>query len=100
MRYTYRLTTDSDGITATCVEMSVSALGPTTDAAVVALRDAIFERLTRVEAVAPPDSVPVPSIQLVEARDAAPDREGDAPPEPQGPGDSPAADRVSPVRAG
>jgi hypothetical protein len=84
MTYTYRITTDSEGITATCKEMSVSATGATPDAAVAALRDAICERLTHVEAVAPPDSVAVPSVRLVPA--------GDPSPEPQGPGDSPAAE--------
>jgi hypothetical protein len=91
MKYTYRLTSDTDGITATCVEMSASATGRTPAEAVATLRNAIYERLTHVEAVAPPDSVPVPSIELVPARDAAP--------EPQGPGDTPAADRVSPSRS-
>jgi hypothetical protein len=90
MKYTYRITNDTEGITATCVEMSVSASGSTAAAALAALRDAICERLTHVEAVAPPDPVPVPSIELVPARDSMP--------EPQGPGDSPAADRVAPGR--
>ena len=91
MKYTYSLTSDSDGITATCAEMSVSATGATHGEAVTALRDAICERLTHVEAVAPPDSVPVPSIELVPAREASA--------EPQGPGDAPAADRVAPDRS-
>jgi len=86
MTYTYRISTDSEGITATCQEMSVSATGPTADAAVVALRAAICERLTHIEAVAPPDSVPVPSVRLIPAGDPSPD------PAPQGPGDSPAAE--------
>ena len=86
MKYTYRLTRDAEGFTATCVEMSVSTLGPTPAAAVSALRQAICELLTHVEAVAPPTSVPVPSIELEPARDSEPQQ-------PQGPGDSPAADR-------
>jgi hypothetical protein len=92
MTYTYRISTDSEGITATCVEMSASATGRTEAEAVAALRDAICERLTHIEAVAPPDTVPIPSIQLVPARDPSP--------EPQGPGDAPAADRVSSERSG
>jgi len=88
MTYTYRISTDSEGITATCQEMSVSATGSTADAAVVALRAAICERLTHIEAVAPPDSVPVPSVKLIPAGDPSPDPA----PQPQGPGDSPAAE--------
>jgi hypothetical protein len=68
--------------------MSVSATGSTALAALAALRQGICERLTHIEAVAPPDSVPVPSIELEPAPDPTP--------EPQGPGDSPAADRVPP----
>jgi hypothetical protein len=86
MKYTYRLMTDPEGFAATCMEMSVTALGSTPMAAVSALRQSICERLTHIEAVAPPDSVPVPSITLEPALDP--------PAEPQGPGDSPAADRV------
>jgi hypothetical protein len=85
MKYTYRLTSDTDGVTATCVEMDASATAPTQAAAVAALRDAIYERLTRIEAVAPPTSVAVPSIVLEPARDSRP--------EPQGPGDPPADER-------
>jgi hypothetical protein len=89
MTYTYRLTSDAEGITATCVEMPVSVLGPNEASAIAALQTAICEHLTHVEAVAPPTSVPVPSVKLVPAH-AAPE---ESPPEPQGPGDSPAAER-------
>ena len=91
MKYTYSIISDTDGFTATCAEMSASATGPTPAAALEALREAICERLTHVEAVAPPDSVPVPSVELVPAREP--------PREPQGPGDSPAADHVAPGRS-
>jgi hypothetical protein len=84
MKYTYRLTSDADGVTATCVEMDASATAPTETGAVAALRDAIYERLTHVEAVAPPTSVAVPSIVLEPARDSRPDLHG--------PGDPPADD--------
>ena len=87
MKYTYRLATDADGVAATCVEMDVSASGATAAEAIAALRDAICERLTRVEAVAPPSSVSVPDIELEAARDSRP--------EPQGPGDPPAGDAPS-----
>jgi hypothetical protein len=90
MTYTYRLTNDSEGVTATCAEMSASATGATSTEAVAALRDAICERLTHVEAVAPPDSVPVPSFELVLARESSFESSSD----PQGPGDSPAAERA------
>ena len=86
MRYTYQLVEENDGVTAICVEMPVSATGSTKTAAIVALRAAICDRLTHVEAVAPPSSVPVPSIQLEPAEEPAS--------EPQGPGDSPAAERT------
>jgi hypothetical protein len=84
MRYTYRLGEDPEGIVATCVELPVSVLAPTESEALAALHRAICEHLTHVEAVAPPTSVPVPSVQLAPA--------SKEPPEPQGPGDSPAAE--------
>jgi hypothetical protein len=84
MKYTYRFGEDPEGIVATCVELPVSVLAPTESEALVALHRAICEHLTHVEAVAPPTSVPVPSVQLAPA--------SNEPPEPQGPGDSPAAE--------
>ena len=86
MKYTYRLSSAAEGFVARCLEIPVSALGATEDAAVAALRQAVFERFAHVEAVAPPTSTPRPSIELEEAQDPTP--------EPQGPGDSPAAERV------
>jgi hypothetical protein len=86
MKYTYRLVKDTDGVTATCSEMPVSATGANETAAIAALRAAIYDHLTHVEAIAPPASVPVPSIQLAPAEDPTP--------EPQGPGDAPAAERT------
>lgn len=86
MKYTYRLTKDSEGVTARCREMPVSVTGASETAAIAALRAAIYDHLTHVEAVAPPSSVPVPSIQLEPAEEPIP--------EPQGPGDSPAAERT------
>ncbi|MET0594037.1 MAG: hypothetical protein ABW133_15160 [Polyangiaceae bacterium] len=84
MKYTYRIGEDPEGVFATCVELPVSVVAPTEEEAVATLYRAICEHLTHVEAVAPPTSVPVPSVQLVLA--------GQEPPEPQGPGDSPAAE--------
>ena len=86
MKYTYRLVSDSEGVTATCSEMPVSATGADETAAIAALHAAIYDHLTHVEAVAPPSSVPAPSIQLEPAADPIP--------QPQGPGDSPAAERT------
>jgi len=86
MKYTYRLVEDDNDVTATCSEMPVSATGANESAAVAALRAAILEHLTHIEAVAPPSFVPVPSIQLEPAEER--------PPEPQGPGDTPAAERT------
>ena len=84
--YTYRLTSAPEGFLARCTEMPISALGPTEEAAVAALRQAICEHLGHVEAVAPPSAPPTPSIDLRRAEDKAP--------EPQGPGDSPAAEHL------
>ena len=86
MKYTYRLVKDGDDVTAMCSEMSVSATGANETAAIAALRAAIHDQLTHIEAVAPPSFVPVPSIQLEPAEER--------PPEPQGPGDAPAAERT------
>jgi hypothetical protein len=109
MKYTYRLTSDSDGITASCVEMSALATGTTSAEAVAALRDAICERLTHVEAVAPPEPGPAPSIELVPAREPGHDPQDPSDPraprdaqdrrDPQGPGDSPAAEHTGTVRS-
>lgn len=84
MRYTYRIGKDPEGIVATCQELPVSVLAPTESEALADLHRAICEHLTHIEAVAPPTSVPVPSVQLAPA--------GNETPEPQGPGDSPAAE--------
>lgn len=91
MTYTYRVTKDAEGLTAACVEMPVSVTSSTEREAIAALHAAIVEHLTRVEAVAPPSMVAVPSVRLVPAQDV---RAEDAPTEPQGPGDSPAAENV------
>jgi hypothetical protein len=84
MTYTYRLTKDTDGVTATCSEMPVAVTAASDAAAITALHTAICDHLTHVEAVAPPSSVAVPSVRLVPVEDA--------PRDPQGPGDSPAAE--------
>ena len=84
MKYTYRLGEDPEGVFATCVELPVSVVAPTEEEALAALHRAICEHLTHNEAVAPTTSVPVPSVQLAPA--------AKEPPEPQGPGDSPAAE--------
>ena len=84
MTYTYRLTKDTDGVTATCSEMPVAVTAATEAAAITELQAAICEHLTHVEAVAPPSSVAVPSIRLVPVQEESRD--------PQGPGDSPAAE--------
>ena len=84
MKYTYRLTNDSEGFTATCVEMDVSAAAPTQAGAITALREGIYERLTHVEAVAPPAAVPGPSIELEPARDSQPESQGRRSPRDEG----------------
>jgi hypothetical protein len=84
MKYTYRIGEDPEGVFATCVELPVSVVAATEAEAVAMLHRAICDHLTHVEAVAPPTFVSVPSVELAPA--------GKEPPEPQGPGDSPAAE--------
>jgi hypothetical protein len=82
---TYRVTQDDDGYVAKCEELPVESSGSSHEGALEALRKAITQHLGSVEAVAPPSHLPPPP--RFELRPA---REDDV--EPQGPGDSPAAD--------
>lgn len=85
MTFTYRIEPSGSGFCARCEELTVEAMGATPDGALEALRVALAERMATVEAIAPPESVTPVSIVLVLA---APHSV-----EPQGPGDSPAAER-------
>jgi hypothetical protein len=92
-KLTYELTETPDGYLARCVESSIEAMGSTPRQALTALKEAIEQSLLSVEAVAPPSRPPSPPcIDLLPA----------APPqvEPQGPGDSPAADGAQFARSG
>src|SRR5450755_1475121 len=84
-RFTYRLTQTDGGYLASCQELGLEADGRSSQAAVTALKRFIEERLDAEEAVGPPSTAPARSrIELELAREAEA--------EPQGPGDSPAAD--------
>ncbi|HEY2513106.1 MAG TPA: hypothetical protein VGI39_19695 [Polyangiaceae bacterium] len=88
-KVTYRIVKTEDGYLARSDELGVESVGASESAALAALRSAIVQSLTSVEAVAPPSRPPPPPrVDLIRAP------ETDA--EPQGPGDSPAAD--SPAR--
>lgn len=82
-RYTYRLGPSDGGYLAECVEIDAEGEGNTREAAIDALREAIRERMTSAEAVAPPPSTPQAAVELIEA---APLRE--SAPSPQGPGEA------------
>ena len=80
------MTRTDDGYAAKCEELSVEATGKSVEGALAALRVAVTERLVSVDAIAPPSQPPPsPHVELVPAVDSEPD--------PQGPGDSPAADQ-------
>lgn len=88
-KLSYSMTQGEDGYVARCGELSVESTGRSPELAIAALRKAIERELTTVEAVGPPSRPPAPpSIELVAAGQVAPDRD------PQGPGDSPAAQRT------
>lgn len=52
------------GYRATCEEFGVEAQGPTVDRAVSSLRRALDERMSHVEAVAPPSSPVIVRVDL------------------------------------
>ena len=88
-KVTYRIAKTEDGYVARSDELGVESVGDSEGAALAALRTAIVQKLTSVEAVAPPSRPPPPPrVDLVRAPEAEV--------EPQGPGDSPAAE--SPAR--
>jgi hypothetical protein len=88
-RLTYSMTRGEDGYVARCEELSVESTGRSPEMAIGALRKAIEQELTSVEAVGPPSRPPAPPIiELVAAGHDEPE------PDPQGPGDSPAAQRA------
>lgn len=93
---TYRIAKTEEGFAARSEEMGVEATGASREEALAALRAAVAQKLTTVEAVAPPSRPPPPPhIELVRAPDADSEPARVLREEPQGPGDSPAADRVS-----
>ena len=87
MTFTYHIEPTTSGFSACCEELTVEAMGATAESALEALRVALTERMVTVEAIAPPASVTPVSIVLVLATPRSHDDE------PQGPGDSPAAER-------
>jgi hypothetical protein len=96
-KFTYEMTEIDDGYIARCVESPTEATGSTPDLALNALREALAQGLVSVEAIAPPSRPPpAPSIELVPAAHVATSHSEE---EPQGPGDSPAAETVGPGRS-
>jgi hypothetical protein len=88
LKLSYGMTRSDDGYLAKCRELSAEAMGRSPEKAIEALRAAVAEGLSTIEAVGPPSRPPSPpQIELVaEVEPEAPD--------PQGPGDSPAAERL------
>jgi hypothetical protein len=60
MRYTAKLTRNSSGYSAQCVEIEATGEGETRQAAIESLRAELHDRLDHVEGVAPP-SQPIPT---------------------------------------
>jgi hypothetical protein len=88
-RLTYNVVQAEGGYLARCEELSVESIGTSPDVAVRALRKAIVQRLTSVEAVAPPSRPPPPpQLELLPLKPSAP-------PEPERTVDSAPLDRRS-----
>jgi hypothetical protein len=84
-RLTYTVTSTGGEYIARCQELPVESSGGSPETAIDALRRALERELMSNEAVAPPSRPPPPShvelVAMVQAKQ-----------EPDGPGDSPAAD--------
>ncbi len=78
-RYLYRMQATAEGYLARCLEIEVEAEGASRDAAVACLREAIHEKMTAVDGMAPPERPGAVNVELVEAPAE--------PTEPFGPGD-------------
>jgi hypothetical protein len=86
-KLTYRMIQSDGDYVAKCEELAIESTGASPEAALDALKKAAESRLSSVEAVGPPSRLcPAPRIDLVPAIAEEP--------EPQGPGDSPAADQT------
>jgi hypothetical protein len=88
-RLTYTMTRGEDGYVARCEELSVESTGRSPEIAISALRKAIEQELTSVEAVGPPSRPPAPPIIELVAKGQVELQD-----DPQSPGDSPAAQRA------
>lgn len=84
MRFTYRLHPEKNGFLASCVESDALGEGPSEQAAVASLREALEERMFRPDAVAPPSRQPDESIELVRADEPKAEQVI----EPSGPGEA------------
>ena len=83
-KLSYSLTRADDDYVAKCHELSVESTGASAEQATLALRRAVEQQLTSVEAVGPPSRPPPPpSIELVLV--------GQPECSPQGPGEAPSA---------
>lgn len=65
MRFFYRVTPAGHGWTAECDDLDTCGRGVTPEAALEQLRELLFERFDRPNAVAPPDDAPPTLIDLV-----------------------------------
>jgi hypothetical protein len=83
-RYTYRLTPTEAGYLAACMEIDAEGEGATRAAAVSCLHEAIRERMSTAQAVAPPARTPTSAVELIEA---APAPDSGLARSPQGPGE-------------
>lgn len=82
--YHYRSQPTEEGFFLECLEMDLAAEGGTLRDAERELKRAIVERLTRVEAVAPPSKRPRVEVELEALEEPVVSR----PREPQGPGEA------------
>jgi hypothetical protein len=100
MRVTATIRSVEDGVLAECTEYALSCVGATVPLAVAALREALYDRVLRPQAVAPPPTAGQEPIEIVvlDAPTASAERTDD---DPMGPGAPPANEvpRGAPERA-
>jgi hypothetical protein len=86
MTFTYRLTRLRHGCLAACEELALESEGSSPVEAVHALRKAIEQRLTSVEAIGPPSRPPAPPVIELVSRGEPEEQD------PDGPGAGPRGD--------
>lgn len=86
MRVTATIRPVENGLLAECSEYAISCVGATAPLAIEALREAVYERVVRPQAVAPPPGAGKEPVEVVVLGPRSPKNERER--DPQGPGDA------------